>query len=265
MERCNTTRNTARSVTFLTRTGAGRRNADVAGRRATLIYALLLAPLLWAGPVAAPAAPADLQSLADIRDVAVRFAAGRAAGRDVTASPLDSRLRLKRCDRPLEAFSRGSADLGPRAVIGVRCTGSQPWKVYVPVRFSDLQTVVVLANALPRGHVLKAADLRVEKREVGRLAGGYAVDPAKVVGQKLALSLAPGSIITPQRLAARLLVRRGQAVTLEVENAAIRIRVAGKALMDGRLNQRIRVENLSSGRIVEGLVRSAQTVEVLAK
>ena len=33
--------------------------------------------------------------------------------------------------------------------------------------------------------------------------------------------------------------------------------------MDGALNQRIRVENLNSGRVVEGIVRSPEIVEIL--
>jgi flagella basal body P-ring formation protein FlgA len=38
--------------------------------------------------------------------------------------------------------------------------------------------------------------------------------------------------------------------------------MAGKAMADGALNQRIKVENSVSRRIVEGLVRSAELVEV---
>lgn len=37
----------------------------------------------------------------------------------------------------------------------------------------------------------------------------------------------------------------------------------GTALMDGAIGQRIRVENVNSGRVVEGIVRSREVVEVL--
>jgi flagella basal body P-ring formation protein FlgA len=33
--------------------------------------------------------------------------------------------------------------------------------------------------------------------------------------------------------------------------------------MDGLINQRIRVENLSSGKVVEGIARSEQVVEIV--
>jgi hypothetical protein len=58
-------------------------------------------------------------------------------------------------------------------------------------------------------------------------------------------------------------IRRGQTVTLTVGDGQFAIRTRGTALMDGAVNQRIRVKNTQSGRIVEGIVRSREQVEVL--
>ena len=48
-----------------------------------------------------------------------------------------------------------------------------------------------------------------------------------------------------------------------IANGGMTIQMSGKALMDGAISQRIRVENTNSGRIVEGIVRSRELVEVL--
>ena len=61
------------------------------------------------------------------------------------------------------------------------------------------------------------------------------------------------------------LVTRGQQVTLEVGADTMNIRMAGEALDEAALGQRVRVRNLSSERVVEGVVRSAQVVEVLLR
>ena len=37
----------------------------------------------------------------------------------------------------------------------------------------------------------------------------------------------------------------------------------GKALGDALINQRVKVENLSSGKVVEGVARSEQVVEIV--
>jgi flagella basal body P-ring formation protein FlgA len=52
-------------------------------------------------------------------------------------------------------------------------------------------------------------------------------------------------------------------VTLVAGNGDVSVRMAGRALSDGLVNQRVRVENLSSGRIVEGIARSEQVVEIV--
>jgi flagella basal body P-ring formation protein FlgA len=43
------------------------------------------------------------------------------------------------------------------------------------------------------------------------------------------------------------------------------VRMTGRALSDGLMNQRVRVQNLSSGKIVEGIARSEQTVEIILR
>jgi flagella basal body P-ring formation protein FlgA len=66
-------------------------------------------------------------------------------------------------------------------------------------------------------------------------------------------------------LVADIMVRRGQMVTLIVKSGQMYIRMAGRALSDGALNQRIRVENSNSQRVVEGVVRSTEYVEILVR
>ena len=58
-------------------------------------------------------------------------------------------------------------------------------------------------------------------------------------------------------------VQRGQTVTLVADAGGMSVRMAGRALSDGLMNQRVRVQNLSSGKIVEGIARSEQVVEII--
>lgn len=159
---------------------------------------------------------------------------------------------------------RRGAKIGARTIIGVRCSGSKPWKVYVPVDVVVTVPVYTASRTLPRGHLLTAADLVVDERDVSRLVSGYITNSAGLVGQRLKFPLIAGRIITPAMLSADHIVRRGQTVTLIASGSGIRISMTGKALMDGAKNQRIRVENVNSGRIIEGIVRSREHVEVLA-
>lgn len=189
---------------------------------------------------------------------------GAAAGRTTArAQTLDPRHKLPRCDKPLEAFLRRGTKISARTIVGVRCTGNKPWKLYVPVEVVVTDAVLIARRTLRRGQVLTAEDLVSEQRDVSRLTQGYISDPKELVGQRLKTQILAGRILTPAVLEVDMAIRRGQTVTLTVASGGMTIQMSGKALMDGAISQRIRVENTNSGRIVEGIVRSREHVEVL--
>ena len=204
------------------------------------------------------------ETIAAAAEQYLRGRIGSAARRTtVQAGTLDPRHRLARCSKPLQAFLRRGTEAASRTLVGVRCSGEKPWKVYVPVNVFVTDDVLVARRTLPRGHVLVADDLRVEPRDVSRLVSGYSSNIEDLVGQRLKSQVIAGKILTPGMLQVDIAVRRGQAVTLTALSGGIRIQMSGKALMDGAINQRIRVENTHSGRVVEGIVRSREHVEVL--
>lgn len=256
----------AKIVGILTAGLRCRHEADATGRyfgvtAATILLAgLVLGDNVWASQP-------DWQSNRQIAATAESFIQtriGTAAGRTTAkAAMLDSRHRMAKCDVPLIAFLRRGMEIKARTVVGVRCDGSKPWKIYVPVDVFVTATVLVSRMTLPRGHILSADDLVEEQRDVSRLLSGYVTDKKQALGQILKTQLIAGKILTPRMLQASIAIRRGQSVTLTVGNGSYGISTSGTALMDGALNQRIRVENNASGRIVEGIVRSREHVEVL--
>ncbi len=207
------------------------------------------------------------QPIETIAAAAEKFVLNRTAGdgkrRAVRSNALDPRHRLPLCDAELEAFMRRGAEIEARTIVGVRCTGTRPWKVFVPVDVIVTAAVVTARRTLSKGHLVTEADLAVVDREVSGMRHGYYTDPRALAGQRLTQPLLAGRVVTPNVLQADQVVKRGQTVTLVAAAGGVNISMAGKALMDGALNQRIRVENLNSGRVVEGLVRSPEHVEVI--
>lgn len=204
------------------------------------------------------------ESIAAAAEDLVRARIGHKAGKTaVKAGMLDSRHRLAQCSAPLTPFLRRGTDIDYKTIVGVRCSGEKPWKVYVPVELIVTDTVYVASRTLPRGHKLTVEDLVPDERDVSRLPSGYVADPAEFVGARLKTQLIAGRLLTPRMFEADIAVKRGQTVTLTVSGGGIDIQTSGKALMDGSIDQRIRVENTKSGRVVEGIVRSREHVEVL--
>ena len=125
--------------------------------------------------------------------------------------------------------------------------------------------MAVAAHAIVAGSVLKAGDLRVEQHDIVELPPGFLDDPAIAVGLTASRPISGGAFLTNQQLVAAKAVQRGQSVTLMADAGGMSVRMAGRAMSDGLMNQRVRVENLSSGKIVEGIACSEQVVEIISQ
>lgn len=134
--------------------------------------------------------------------------------------------------------------------------------MYVPVELNVYDRVVVAARSVDRGATLNSADLVVEERETSALPASYMRDPAELAGFTLARSVVAGTVISPSVLAADHIIHRGDVVTLIAQSGAMIVRAQGRAMNDAALRATVRVQNLGSGRQVEGVVSGAGVVEV---
>lgn len=224
-----------------------------------------LALLSLAG--AAVAVVADFQDLAPLEAIAKNEAARQfptlTARQRFVVGPIEPRLQLAKCSRPVTPLLASPNHMRDRVMIELRCPDPKSWHIYVQVRIVGTSPVAVAAHAIIAGSVLKASDLRVEEHDLSDLPLGFLDDPAIAVGLTASRPIAGGSYLTNQQLVAQKAVLRGQSVTLIADTGGMSVRMAGRALGDGLINQRVKVQNLSSGKIVEGIARSEQTVEII--
>jgi flagellar basal body P-ring formation protein FlgA len=210
---------------------------------------------------------------ADLQDVAPLEALARAAAvpqlpplterQRLLVGPIQPNIHLERCDKPVAPIVGPAPHMKDRLLVELRCQGRTAWHLYVPVRIIGTSSVAVAAHAIVAGSVLTAGDLKIEQRDVTALPPGYLDDPKVAVGLTAARPISSGAILTNQQLVASKAVQRGQAVTLIANAGGMSVRMAGRALTDGFVNQRVRVQNLSSGKVVEGIARSEQIVEII--
>lgn len=217
--------------------------------------------------LAGPAIGTALQDHATIKAAAEAFIAGvvrssHGAEASVRAGSLDSRLRLGRCDTALEAFQpSGSRALG-NTTVGVRCTGSTTWTLYVPVRVSLFGNVVVAARPLTRDRLLTANDLKLARRDLAQLHNGYFSTIEQAMGKQVGRNIAVDTTLSTSLVKEPLAVRRGQRVILTALAGGLEVRMAGEAMSNGTTGERIKVRNLGSKRVVDGIVKSSTTIQV---
>lgn len=227
------------------------------------LYGCMATLLVIAGPVMAAA----IQSHASIQTTAETFiteAVLSSHGRlpIARAGSLDSRLRLNECDTPLEAFQPAGGRLLGSTTVGIRCQGTQPWTLYVPVKVSIYDTVVVAARHLSKGMVVQDQDVKLVKKDLAELRAGYYKDASEVIGKQVARTTSMDAAITTRMMKDPLLINRGQRVSLIAESNGLKVQMTGEALADGASGERIQVRNLGSKKLVEGIVISATTVQV---
>lgn len=201
---------------------------------------------------------AAIEKIDDIRATARAFAEEKIGGAEnnitIEVGRLDPRLRLAACDAPLTAyFSPGSRTVG-HTTVGVRCDGSKRWSLYVPVHIDRQLAVAVAIEEIPRGRVVSAADVVYELRSVASLNGGYFAAGEPLIGQVTTRPVARGTPLGRNMVKVPRIVRRGERVVLSLKTGGVAVRVAGTALRDGTRGERIPVRNLSSKRVIEGVV-----------
>lgn len=240
---------------------------NITASRLGLLLAILLAG--WPAPLL-PSSPSQAaHPLDDILVTARQFIDTTlppqpGMRREVSITPLDPRLRLAECDKPLQGFAPGSSQRGGGTLtVGVRCEGSSPWKVYVSARIQVFRPVAVTLRPLPKGSPINLADIELQERDISRLTDGFFTDPHSVAGMLTKRPLGNGEILTVSNLQAPTLVSKGEKVRIVARPGSFEVIMMGEALRAGGQGERIPVRNLSSGRIIEGFIRRAGEVEVV--
>jgi flagella basal body P-ring formation protein FlgA len=223
---------------------------------------LLAIPLMLLSLVA-QAQDEGFESPERIRNVAREYARQQAgAGTQVEVTALDERLRLPACSNAPAAFMPQGNNGRGAMTVGVRCEGPVAWTLYVPVRISQNMQVLVLTRSLNRGEVITPDMLSLQSRDTATLPYGYISDLAAATGKTLKRPMIAGSVLSPDAMEAQRIIKRGQLVTIYSRVGGLEVRAQATALSDAGQGERLRVENRSSHRVVEGVVRSADSIEV---
>ena len=146
-----------------------------------------------------------------------------------------------------------AADLGPVA-----------WAVTLDGRTLDISadataqvTRLAVAQPVGRGQLIRAADVAAQPALIRR-AGDRGLTLAEVVGQEAARTLDVGDVLTPASLAPRMLVRRGQYVSVTLLQNNLDLRTLARALDDGGYGQTVKVKNDLTGEILHVVVTGPQ-------
>lgn len=125
-----------------------------------------------------------------------------------------------------------------------------------------LAEVAVAAQPLKKGLILEPQHLRMAALDISDLA-----NPAFAATDLLGMQLTRGLQTDAPVLAAMVehlpVVKRGQQVKIAIKSGSLQLTATGLAYNDGKLDQMIKVQNISSSKIILGRVAGPGLVEVM--
>ena len=208
-------------------------------------------------------------SAADIRNAAKGFMqsheksllAGHAARKvNTVIGHIDPRLTLNPCPQPLTvSLAHENRQFG-RLSLKVSCMST--WFIYVTATVTVMDTVMVSANAIPRGQALTASMLTAEERDISRLHHGYYNNANDLLGYIPTRTIGMRQVITPGALSQPMAVGKHEEVTITSSTSGITVIATGIALASGATGDRIPVRNKLSQRVIEARISGPGSVEV---
>jgi flagella basal body P-ring formation protein FlgA len=203
------------------------------------------------------------------------------APEQVRVLPMDARVRVQACARPLVL----DLPFAGKESVRVRC--QEPvWQLYVrvesPVKLASLaaaaptsanasgaapvtetrRMVVLAAQNLLRGMTVAPSNVREQMQVLPPGGGAYLEQVAQALHSELVRDIPAGTPLRATDLRPLVLVKRGQWVQLNVgRSTGFMVTARVEAMQDGRMGEHIKLKNPESGRMLSGVVRGPGVVE----
>ncbi|WP_333797873.1 flagellar basal body P-ring formation chaperone FlgA [Rheinheimera sp.] len=164
-------------------------------------------------------------------------------------------------------ISRSNAQQAPwgRTSYSVECRDQKSWQSRATAKVRVWLPVVVASRQIQRDEVLSADMLSTRLTELEQSKLGVELNPEALLGLQVKRRIAAGQVLSRQHLTAQLLVEKGNHVLITVQSGGFAASTKGVALEDGQLGQRIKVQNLSSGVVIEAEVVAEARVQTIFK
>lgn len=134
--------------------------------------------------------------------------------------------------------------------------------VQVPFKIFTKRELFVLKQAAQKGDAISARDIHVRVTYMNGKGTGYPQSAEDIIGKVFKRDVPANTLITDQLLEDRVVMKRGEVVTIIAESDRLVVRAKGKTVDKGRIGETIRVKNLASGKELMAKVVSGSAVKV---
>lgn len=238
--------------------------ATLPQRKRGTFPALLLLPLLaWFSTGAAAAAGIEQQLQQHIEQELAQYLhqLGVRAQQQEIQLTLPGGLADNHCDNvQISRRQQQEPPLG-RVSYSLSCEGPQRWQSRATAKVALWLELVVASRTLERDEVLNDTMLTTQSLDIATLRHGLEFDSSALFGMTVKRRIDAGSPVSRHLLQAAWLVQKGAQVTLQFSGDGFAVSTKGLALSNGQLGEKISVQNLSSGKVIDAIVIAEDLVE----
>lgn len=160
--------------------------------------------------------------------------------------------------RPTQGITPGVQSF----LVAADIAGREAARLWLRAEIKTFEDVVVTSFPLGNRELVKAKDIRLERRDISSLPGRPFTHIEDVVGQQAVRAIEVNEILTQKSVDRPNLMRRGSSITLVYETGSLRVETPGTAEENGKVGDLIQVKNPTSGKALRGLVLDGRTVRV---
>ncbi|WP_165904969.1 flagellar basal body P-ring formation chaperone FlgA [Parashewanella curva] len=218
--------------------------------------------LLCSGHLAAKAYSPDLNTISKlaIDTVKAQVKAPSNATVNVNTQVLDNRFMIPKCNSPLKAEISNNR-IKALTTVKISCTKPNQtlWQSFVSVKVNILYQVAVANRILSTGQIITKDDVVLQLMDERRLRGAMFNQREALIGTRLKRRVGKGNVIYQQNVC---YVCKGDTVSIFAKSDHLQIKTIGVALQNGNPNDKIRVRNRKSNKIIDVKVVRVGEVEV---
>ncbi|MCQ8877520.1 flagellar basal body P-ring formation chaperone FlgA [Pseudoalteromonas shioyasakiensis] len=164
------------------------------------------------------------------------------------------------CDALSISRSKPASPPAGRVRLSVSCD-SPSWQFRASAKIDLWMDLIIAKRDLQRGEILTTDLLAKRQLNIANFRHGMELNIDPLIGMQVRRDINSGDVINRRLLEKSYLVNRDQHIELQVTTDTFSARVTAISLEDGQLGQRVKVKNLSSGKIIEGKVIAKGTVK----
>jgi flagella basal body P-ring formation protein FlgA len=177
---------------------------------------------------------------------------------EVIATPIDVRVDVPKCPSELTFSSSPEALSQSNVMVKAQCSDNN-WYIFMVVKATETQPVVVISSAVSPGTLLTADNIHVVNMNKKRLRTSTFADIDDVIGARIKRRVTAGRPVNPNNLC---YVCKGDSVTISAGNSGMRVKTSGIALEDGKMGETIQVKNRRSNKKIYARVAATGQVEI---